>query len=70
MKLILCLLQKLGGLFIVLLQSGILEHKLIDVLLHTFILSKSKVPIGVSLQDFHLSLELVVFLIKEVNLVR
>jgi hypothetical protein len=55
--------QLFPAFFIVFSKSGILERKLIDFLLHAFVLGYGHVSIAISFEDIGLSLKLVVFTI-------
>ena len=68
-KLVLSLFQNFLRLSEVLSECGILERKFINFHFHGIILCGSHVTIFISLKDIDLSLELVILLVEEINLI-
>ena len=50
-------------------ECGVLERKLIDFHFHRFVLRGSHVTLFISFKDIHLSLQLIILLVEEIDLI-
>ena len=67
-ELVLSLAKEFGALAEVLAKRLVLERQFVQLFLHLVVLSSCKVSILVPLENIDLSLKLVIFSIKEINL--